>query len=200
MTSYFNAWLDNQNLYGNTKKWITAFVPRLSMNEKNVDNFFHVYPDGHLISIIREPKSWFVSARTHATDEYGDIDKAISFWTASARSMLTLKEKYPRRAHILSFGDLLTDTEKTMRQLSLSFDIEFCPSLLAPTFNGFPIKADSSFKVKKFGVNNEPLQRHRHILNDAEKKGINDKAGKIYERCFAFKRIYCLIIFIIRFC
>ena len=31
-TSYFNAWLDNHNLYTGPKKVVTGFVPRLSLD------------------------------------------------------------------------------------------------------------------------------------------------------------------------
>jgi hypothetical protein len=57
MTSYFGAWLNNQNFYG-PKKLITAFTPRLSMMEENMQCFFDIYPDGKLISITRDPKNW----------------------------------------------------------------------------------------------------------------------------------------------
>jgi hypothetical protein len=49
MTSYFNAWLNNQNLSGE-KKAIVAFVPRLAIEEIYVERFFSVYPDGKLLS------------------------------------------------------------------------------------------------------------------------------------------------------
>ena len=48
-TSYFNAWLDGQNLYGGPKKAVTAFAPRLNMVRDSVEGFFADYPDGTLI-------------------------------------------------------------------------------------------------------------------------------------------------------
>jgi hypothetical protein len=56
MTSYFGAWLNNQNI-GGSKKYTTAFTPRLSMIEENMETFFEIYPDGRLISIVRNPKN-----------------------------------------------------------------------------------------------------------------------------------------------
>ena len=47
MTSYFGAWLNNQNSFGH-KKFITAFTPRLAMSKKNMESFFEIYPDGRL--------------------------------------------------------------------------------------------------------------------------------------------------------
>ena len=39
MTSYFGAWLNHQNNYG-TKKFITGFTPRLSVQKENMQYFF----------------------------------------------------------------------------------------------------------------------------------------------------------------
>ena len=35
MTSYFNAWLDNHNLYNGPKRVVTAFAPRLSVRSQS---------------------------------------------------------------------------------------------------------------------------------------------------------------------
>ena len=64
MTSYFSAWINNQNRNGD-KQFITAFTPRLTMIENNMEAFFSVYPDGRLISIVRDPRNWFPSACRH---------------------------------------------------------------------------------------------------------------------------------------
>jgi hypothetical protein len=50
MTSYFGAWLNNQN-YSGEKKFITAFTARLAMGQDNMEAFFDIYPDGCLISV-----------------------------------------------------------------------------------------------------------------------------------------------------
>ena len=63
MTSYFGAWLNNQNYYGR-KKFIVAYMPAMGIVKENMASFFEVYPDGRLISVVRNPKSWFASARS----------------------------------------------------------------------------------------------------------------------------------------
>ena len=62
MTAFFNGWLDNQNLYGEDKRWVTAFAARTTMFPGNVEKIFADYPDGRIISIIREPVGWYASA------------------------------------------------------------------------------------------------------------------------------------------
>ena len=63
-TSYFNAWLDNQNLYSGPKRVVTGFTPRLALEPGNAERFFSAYPDGTIVSIVRDPGGWYESART----------------------------------------------------------------------------------------------------------------------------------------
>jgi hypothetical protein len=81
-TAYFNAWLNYQ---GNLeqKRWITAFAPRLANQEANVAGFFDSYPNGRLIQLVRDPKTWYRSARLcfgrgyfAALVHFGGIDSA----------------------------------------------------------------------------------------------------------------------------
>ena len=55
LTSYFGAWLNNQN-YNAQKTFVTAFSSKLATIKENMELFFETYPDGRLISLIREPQ------------------------------------------------------------------------------------------------------------------------------------------------
>ncbi len=180
MTSYFNAWLDNQNLYAPGKRLVTAFVPRMGMDAENLRLFFQSYPDGRLLSIIRDPQSWWVSARKHKPDVYGDIDQALNFWLASTEAIRAARRQHGRSVHVLKFEDLVTDTEGTMRRLADYLGIDFDPCLLAPTFNGLPIKADSSYRVRDYGVITDPVTRHREVLTAAEVARIEELTAEAY--------------------
>jgi hypothetical protein len=65
-TAYFNAWVDNQNLYSGPKRLVTAFTPRTNLDPKSVKRFFRDYPDGWLVTIVREPRAWYASASRFA--------------------------------------------------------------------------------------------------------------------------------------
>ena len=106
-----------QNRFGD-KKIITAFTPRLAFMETNMASFFDAYPDGRLISVVRDPKNWFPSANRHQTKKYGDIAEALDQWNDSARSMVRNKKKYGDRVCIITFEDLVTRTGPVMRYLS----------------------------------------------------------------------------------
>ncbi len=180
MTSYFNAWLDNQQLYG-SKKYVVAFTPRVNMYQKSLERFFVDYPDGKLVSIIREPKNWYVSANRHSPKTYKDVKKSVQLWEASAKMMLTSKKRYKDKVYLLSFDNLIQDTETTMRLLAKFLGLEFNDVLLTPTFNGFKIKADSVFKVKQYGVINDPLFRYKN-LSDDKVEFINNQTSDLYEK------------------
>ena len=190
MTSYFNAWLDNRNLYEGDKRWVTAFAARLSHHRESVEGFFGTYPDGRLVSIVRDPRSWYLSARGYRDidpserreRDYGTIEAATALWKQSAEAMLAAHERYGERFRAVVFEDLLTEPEATMRSLAAYLGIDYDPILTRPTFNGLPIRADSSFEVSGHGVSSEPLMRYRTILSADEIAYIEEEALPLYER------------------
>jgi len=178
MTSYFGAWLNNQNTSGN-KKFITAFTARLAMNMDNVESFFEIYPDGRLISVVRDPKNWFPSAVRHDPLKYGDIRSALGLWRESTQAMIQNKDKFGERVCILRFEDLVGNTELVMRHLAYFLAIQFDEILLKPTFNKFPIRANTSFGREEAGILNSTLSRYK-TLRDEELKLINEMTGGEY--------------------
>ena len=166
MTSYFNAWLNNQNSSGH-KKFITAFTARLAMRRDNMESFFEIYPDGRLISVIRDPKNWYPSASRHKPRVYGNIGEALDLWKESAQAMLWNKERYGDRVRILTFEDLVSKTESVMRYLAQFLEIKFDNILLIPTFNKYPIKANTSFEAKQHGIINSTLNRYKTLTKES---------------------------------
>lgn len=166
MTSYFGAWLNNQNSTGQ-KRFITAFTPRLAMMKANMDSFFEIYPDGRLISIVRNPKNWFPSALRHNVkikkDKYADIEIALHQWKENAEAMIWTKQKYDQRVCIIRFEDLISDIEAVMRHLAQFLNIEFDNILLTPTFNKSSITANTSFDEEKPGIVKSTLSRHQTL-------------------------------------
>ena len=165
MTSYFGAWLNNQNHMGR-KKFVTAFTPRLSTKQENMDLFFDIYPDGFLISVMRDPKNWFPSASRHYPKRYGEITKALDQWNESTRSMVRNKKKYGDRVCIISFEDLIQRTESVMRYLARFLDIRFDDILLTPTYNKIPIKSNTSFKREDPGIMSSVLDRYKTLSSE----------------------------------
>jgi hypothetical protein len=97
-TSYFNAWLDNHNLCTGPKRAVVGFTPRLAMELGRVERFFGAYPDGLLVSIVRDPRGWYASARRHRK-YYADLEQSIGLWRASTEAALEAAGRFrrPRR-------------------------------------------------------------------------------------------------------
>jgi hypothetical protein len=184
-TSYFNAWLDNHNLYTAPKRVITGFTPRLAMLPGNVAEFFDAYPDGTLISIVRDPRPWFVSASSYAPEHYGDVTVALELWGRSVDAALEAAAEYGERVIVLTYAQLVLDTETTMRMLAERLGIAMSPVLLQPTFNGREILANSSESVARHGVLRERVDAYRDALDAEAAALIAELAGDRYERVAA---------------
>jgi len=178
MTSYFGAWINNQNRHGQ-KKYVTAFTPRLAIIEDNMESFFEVYPDGRLLSIVRDPKNWYPSAVRHRSNVYGDIRKSIDLWKTSTKAALRNKEKYGERVCIVRFEDLVSKTGSVMSYMADFLGINFDNILLVPTFNKCPIRANTSFNAEQHGIVASTLSRYK-MLSEEELKIIEKMTEDIY--------------------
>jgi hypothetical protein len=179
-TSYFNAWLDNHNLYPGPKRVVTGFTPRLVMEPANLDRFFATYPDGTLITIVRDPRAWFASAREHKA-RYGDLEQAIELWRQSTVSSLAARARYPTRTVVITYEQLISETELTVARIAERIGVTMSPALLEPTFNNRPIRADSSFAVERHGVLPDRVTAYRKRLDSALISRIDDLADELYE-------------------
>jgi hypothetical protein len=180
MTSYFGAWINNQNRLGE-KKYVSAFTPRLAFAETNMASFFDTYPDGRLISVVRDPKNWFPSANRHQLDKYGEIKKALNQWNESALSMVRNRHQYGDRVCIITFEDLVQRTEAVMQYLAEFLDLRFDDILLTPTFNKAPIKPNTSFTLEKPGIMISALTRYK-TLSREEMEVIHEMTVDAYQK------------------
>ena len=178
MTSLFNAWLDNQNLRGPDKRWVVAFSPRRAWGDGR-EKLFELYPDGRLVSILRDPESWFTSAQ--GRDPEADPEPLIELWKRSAQEMIEAKGRYGDRVFILRFEDLVRQTERTMRALARFLEIDYDPVVATPTFNGYPVGANSSYEVRSTGVVRDPVERYKEILSDEQRKRILTECDELHK-------------------
>ena len=182
MTSYFNAWRDNANLAGD-KAAVTAFSARLAMNKPDLDAFLRDYADGRLVTIVREPRGWFESSRRYQPERYEDVARAVKTWRRSTRSSLDAKKRHGGRVYVLSFEALVRETEETMRRLADWVGIGFSDELLTPTFNGQPIRADSSREVAAYGVQQDRAEPPP--LEEETQRALEAGTAELYERALS---------------
>jgi hypothetical protein len=187
LTALFNAWLDNQNLYGRAKKsWAVVFTPRTIRNDLKVTNFRSVYPDGRLISVVRDPLTWFSSARRWSRrHEWKEADRAIDDWVKTVEAALVRKESDPETTVVITFEDLLSKTGPTMKMLTSYLGIRLTRDSTSPTMNKLPIRANSSFKGGKPRVSTAPLHRAETELSKEESEYIKKRAWGLYRQAIA---------------
>ena len=113
-------------------------------------------------------------------DKYSDMNVALSQWRQSAMATLRNKKTYGERVCIIRFEDLIGKTEAVMHSLAEFLDIEFDRSLLIPTFNRFPIKANTSFESEQNGIMTSTLARHK-TLSEEDVKTIDTLTSREYE-------------------
>lgn len=176
--AYFNAWVDNRNFHGE-KKYISAFVPGLSANQDSVNRFFKDYEDGLMIFLIRDPASWYASARKYQPKKFGG-EKGLKLWLQSTRLIRQYIETFGQKVMLLRFEDLVGSTEDVMRTLCDKTGLDFHPCLLQPTFNGMPILADTSFGERQQGLMKSTLDRSKN-LSDEELQRVKTQCQPLYE-------------------
>jgi hypothetical protein len=182
-TSYFNAWINMQGDIEGTK-FVTGFTPRLTPRSENFDRFWEAYPDGYLISVVRSPLTWFPSfVRQKAGNSLFDNKAEIAaYWNKSVEGTLREKERKPERVLVISFDDLITNTEATMRLVSQRIGFSYQDTLTNPTFNGKPIEANTSFDPMTPGsVSSAPADRDTFLAAE-DRNHINDTCMPLYER------------------
>jgi hypothetical protein len=109
----------------------------------------------------------------------------LEAWKRSAQEMLRAGSEYGEQARIVRFDELLTDTPATMRGLAEFLEIEFDEVLTTPTFNGYPVGANSSYPVSETGVVTDPLERYRDLLSGDQQALIEGECKELYEQVLA---------------
>jgi hypothetical protein len=180
-TSYFNAWLDYRNLRSGTKRWVVGFEPGVGRSIGRRSALRGLYPDGKIVSIVRDPWSWFASARRWEP-RWRDRENALDHWCSASLGTLKWRRTAKPDIRIVEFGNLLAKPEETLRKLAAWLEIEFRPELLEPTFNGQPIRANTSFGDVATGISTRPLERARDELTPDDVAYIEERAGVIYRR------------------
>ena len=103
----------------------------------------------------------------------------------SATASVEAKEQFGERVVLLTYEQLVLDPEETMRAVAERIGIEMSPVLLEPTFNGRPIRANSSVEVQEYGILQERTTAYRDSLDAATIAQIEELAGPLYARAGA---------------
>lgn len=169
-TAYFNAWLDYQRLPASDKRWVTALRSGIlgHEHEDELRIFAQTYPDGHLITIVRDPRGWFAASPGHGAGD-GEIESVMASWSASVRHVERLADVLGDRLIVLSLEDLVARTHAVMHDLAGLLGIDFASELCIPTRNTIAITA---------GAFEAPGAR---VLTEDQTECIDDLAGALHQ-------------------
>ena len=140
------------------------------MIERSVNDFFNAYPDGFIISIIREPGGWWSSAKKHGSGyhEMG-VKSGSELWKKSVKGAYDAKKKNPERVILISFEKLLLNPEYLMKKVYLKIGISSAPNAqIVPTFNNNFVHSDSSYFSTTKKVDLDPIDRYKKTLPKEE--------------------------------
>jgi sulfotransferase family protein len=154
---------------------VVGFVPKMAFYQDSIASFFNDYPDGRLISILRDPADWFASRRAHTKEgqvRYNNIKEELANWNQMARNALQYQRDYGDQFLLLSFKDLVTDREGTMRRLAAWCGVDFDPCLLCQTFDGNPISPNTNF--------DDPVERLAEAVLDRKQALAEGERERVY--------------------
>ena len=190
MTSYFNAIVDYREIYYQQKKYVVGFIPRMNMHQESLARFFRDYPNGRLITIVRNPVTWYASANKFKPQNFPNVDESIALWRRSTEYSLAARDLYGERVCIVSFDDLVGNTPETVRELAAFLDIQYDDILLQPTLHRTPTQPNSSYSdAGQGGVKNvldrpvslsfEEVAQIEMLANDLYKTALGQLSIKV---------------------
>jgi hypothetical protein len=179
-TAFFNAWLDYQGINERPKSWVVGFAPRLAWAPSR-ERFFADYPDGRIIAVLRDPRSWYASA-SRFRPRYEDLGDALALWRRGATEMEQAKRERPTRVYLVTYDALTRDTEHTMGELARWLDLSWGPELARPTFNRSPVVPNSSHGLMAAAVQQESRTRWRDVLSPTTVDEIERSALDLYRQ------------------
>jgi len=180
-TALFNAWRNNQNLYGN-KKYITGQMTlrKPELYRKNYNNFHETYPKGKMIFMIRKPDDWLASAlNLRVSTPYSGIPREIinDYKTHLRQAIEMVNDD---SFIVFKFEDLILKPKDTMTKLTEILGVLWNEILLLPTLNGAPFFQNSSFELERSAAIDENVLNRGKELPDSVISAIDEECLVLY--------------------
>lgn len=175
-STFFNSWINHRSRA--VPRYFLAFAADFAIPNTTVEAFFADYPQGKLISVLRDPTSWTASAlaKTTSRRKFATAQRAITHWRRSAEALIRNKKARPDRVLIVTFADLIGRTAETIRVVADFIGIPFDDNLLVPTFNSEPVQSNSSFVAVKGFVDKTVLEHSADVATAIEDEALHVRA------------------------
>jgi hypothetical protein len=131
--STFDAWRDYDR--SGEETLYVGYSPIIVVDsEKILEDF----PDAHVVHVVRNP--WSAYADTKKRPLPLSLPNYLLGWTLSQYFALLYRERYPGRALVLRFEDIVADRTGTLGELCSQLGIDTSPSLAGASFIGKPLE------------------------------------------------------------
>ncbi len=182
MTSFFNAWHDYQGFDSGSKKYISAFTPRVLMVAESVERLERTYPDGFVISSVRHPAGWYASAIKQQYGKLSDrVDDVMDFWIRSTQATMAAKRRLGDRLLLCSFEELVTNPVGVTRFICARLSLPWDGILARPTFNEMAAESNSHYAATS-RVDAAAASRFTHIIPQDVLAHIDRLCGETHAR------------------
>lgn len=130
----FAAW---ENYYIEPKEDMVyvGYSPAIGIDS---DRIIRDFPSAKIIHIVRNPFSAYRDTKRRPFPQ--DISKYLITWNIYHSIVEMYAGIYPNNVKIFRYEDLVADKEKFMREVAEFVGVEFCESMLYPSWNGKEIK------------------------------------------------------------
>lgn len=134
-----------------------------------------IFPDSKFICIVRDYRDNFISIKKLVEKEVAieapNMSLQAGRWKWVIKRFLKLKEKYPDKYFIVRYEDLVTEKEKTFRELCDFLGLEYDPSVF-----DYYKRADDTLKT----YGSQTWERfHENLLKPVNTESINTWPSKL---------------------
>jgi hypothetical protein len=147
-TAPYSYYCANAKRPSRPKLWVEK-TPR---NERDVQQIRQLFPEARFIHIVRDPLQNLASLKKLAGFRGGrwrTVRTAFSLWRSFLLGLQHRRRLGANRYLFVSYDKLVTHPEETMHQVAQFLHVKWQPSLLTPTVNGLPMRANSMFKDRQ---------------------------------------------------
>jgi sulfotransferase family protein len=159
----------------------TRWGDQTGLIERYARHIFAAYPGSKMIHMLRDPRDRYEASLAHAPNGKGRAGGATARWLYSLNLARSNLKRFPDRYRIVRYETLVTQPEKTLREICALLDEEYTPDLL--TMNGAPA-FQGKVRRGKYGnrgpqlISTEFIGRYRKTIPPIEIAFIQSMAGK----------------------
>jgi hypothetical protein len=152
--------------------------PLSTFRRSSFEWFFGAFPRGSAVVLVRDPRAYVMSLLDYVDRNTGGRWSALARASYFVRRLATLEDDYRSfastpaeygsdRVLVVRYEDLITDTERAMRELARFLGLRFDPSLVTPSKAGGRVRVPTATRDGGDRVYTGSLDRYRRDLGRA---------------------------------